>query len=98
MVGLVVDLFFVEMEARVENLDFVEKVFVVGMVIKVVGFDLELVDFVDLEKMEDIDKIEKISHKDFTSLVAMIGMDFEIGAKVFAKNSNLVGAESSQDC
>ena len=64
MVGLVVDLSFVEMEARVENLDLVEKVVVVGMVMKVVGFDLELVDFVDLEKVEDIDKIEKISHKD----------------------------------
>ncbi len=50
-----VDLTFVE--ARVENLDFVEKVVVVGMAMKVVGFDLELVDFVDLEKMEVIDKI-----------------------------------------
>ena len=95
MVGLVVDLSFVEMEASVENSDFVEKVVVVGMVMKVVGFDLELVDFVDLEKMEDIDKIEKISHKNFSSLVPMIGMDFEVGAKVVAKNSNLVGAESS---
>ena len=58
MVGLVVDLSFVEMEARVENLDFVEKVVVVEMAMKVVGFDLEVVDFVDFEKMEDIDKIE----------------------------------------
>ena len=95
MAGVVVDFFFVEMEARVENLDFVEKVVVVGMVMKVVGFDLELVDFVDLERMEDIDRIEQISHKDFESLVPMIGMDFEIGAKVVAKNSNLAGAESS---
>jgi len=86
--GLVVDLSFVEMEARVENLDFVEKVVVAEMVMKVV-------DFVDFEKMEDIDKIEQISHKDFASLVPMIGMDFEIGAKVVANNSNLVGAESS---
>lgn len=95
MAGLIVDLSFVEMEARVENLDFVEKVVVVEMVMKVVGFDLEFVDFVDFEKMEDIDKSEQISHKDFASLVPMIGMDFEIGDKVVAKNSNLVGAKSS---
>jgi len=95
MAGLVVDLSFVEMEARVENLDFVEKVVVAEMVMKVVGFDLEFVDFVDFGKIEDIDKIEQISHKDFASLVPMIGMDFEIRAKVVAKNSNLVGAENS---
>ena len=40
MAMLVVDLSFVEMEARVENLDFVEKVVVAKMVMKVVGFDL----------------------------------------------------------
>ena len=59
MVGLVVDLSFVEMEARVEDLDFVEKVVVVGMATKVVGFDFEVVDFVDFEKMEDIGSVEK---------------------------------------
>ena len=83
------------MEARVENLEFVEKVVVAEMVMKVVGFDLEFVDFVDFEKMKDIEKIEKISHKDFASLMPMIGMEFGIGAKVVAKNSNLMGAESS---
>ena len=55
-------------------------------------------DFVDFEKMEDIDKIEQISHKDFASLVPMIGMDFEVGAKVVAKNSNFAGAKSLYDC
>ena len=95
MAGLVVDLSFVEMEARVEDLDLVEKVVVVEMAMKVVNFDLEVVEFVYFEKMEDIDKIEKISHKDFASLVPMIDMDFEVGAKVVAKNSNFVGAESS---
>ena len=75
---------------------FVEKVDVVEMAMKVVvDFGLEIVELVGFEKMEDIDKIEQISHKDFASLVPMIGMDFEIGAKVVAKNSNLVGAESS---
>ena len=96
MAKLVVDLFFVEMEARVEDLDFVEKVVVVEMEMKVVGFDLEVVDFVvDFENMEDIDKTEQISHKDFASLVPIIVMDFEVGAKVVAKNSNLAGAKNS---
>ena len=90
-----VDLTFVGMEARVENLGFVERVFVVEMAMIVVGFDLKVVELVGFEKMEDIDKIEQISHKDFASLVPMISMDFEIGAKVVSKNSNLVGAESS---
>ena len=94
MAELEVDLYFVEMEAWVEDLDFVEKVVVVEMAMKVVDFDLEVVEFVDFEKMEDIDKIEKISHKDFASLVPMFDMDFEVGAKVVAKNSSLVGAEN----
>ena len=77
------------MEARVENFDFVEKVVVVEMAMKVVDF------IVDFEKMEDIDKIEQISHKDFAYLVPMIDMDFEVGTKVVAKNSNLAGVGSS---
>jgi len=96
MAGKVVDLSFVGMEARVENLDFVEKVVVVvEMAMKVVDFALEVVELVDFEKMEDIDKIEQISHKDFAYLVPMIEMDFEVGTKVVAKDSNLVGIESS---
>jgi len=96
MAGKVVDLSFVGMEARVENLDSIEKVVVVvEMAMKVVDFDLEVVELVDFEKMEDIDKIEQISHKDFAYLVPMIEMDFEVGTKVVAKDSNLVGVESS---
>ena len=107
MVGLVVDLASVEMEARVQDFDFVEEVVVVEMAMKVVGFDLEVMDFVvgfvgeDIpDKMEGIDSIEKISHKDFVPLVPMIEIDtdFEVEAKVVAKNSNLVGAENSLDC
>jgi len=45
--------------------------------------------------MEDVDKIEQICHKDFAYLVPMIEKDFEIGTKVVAKDSNLVGVESS---
>lgn len=98
MARMVVDLSFVRIETRVENLDFVEKVVVVEMAMKVVDSDLEVVELVDFEKMEDIDKIEQISHKDFAYLVPMIEMDFEVGTKVFAKDSNLVGVESSWGC
>ena len=53
MAGLVVDLSLVEMEARVENLDFVEKVVVVEIVMKVVGFELEVMNFLfDFERYE----------------------------------------------
>ena len=96
MAKLIVHLSLFEMEARVEDLDFVEKVVVVEMAMKVVGFDLEVVELVDFEKMEDIDKIEEISHKDFASLVPMIDMDFEVGAKVVAKDSNLARATKSR--
>ena len=107
MVGLVVDLAFVEMGSRVEDFDFVEEVVVVEMTMKVVGFGLEVVDFVvgfveedSPNKMEDIDNIEQISHKDFVSLMPMIEIDtdFEVEAKVVAKNSNLVRAKNSLDC
>ena len=99
MAGKVVDLSSVGMEARVENLDSVEKVVVVvEMAMIVVDFDLEVVELVDFEKMEAIDKIEKISHKNFAYLVPMIEMDFEFGTKVFAKDSNLVGVENSWGC
>jgi len=108
MVGLVVDLAFVEMEVRVEDFDFVEE-----MAMKGEGSDLEVVvvdfvvDFVgedNSDNMEDIDNIEHISHKYFVPLVPMveIDIDFEVEAKdiakVIAKNSNLVGAENSLDC
>ncbi|MBO1694893.1 hypothetical protein HJW54_21890 [Bacteroides uniformis] len=65
------------------------------MAMKVVDFGLEIVELVGFEKMEDIDKIEQISHKDFASLVPMADMNFDVGAKVVAKESNLVGFEDS---
>ena len=91
-----VDLTFVE--AGVENLNSVERVVNDEMAMIVVGFDLEVVELVGFEKMEDIDRIERISHKDFAYLVSMIEMDFVVGAKVVAKDSNLVGFESSSSC
>ena len=89
-----VDLTFVE--ARVENLNSVERVVVVvEMAMIVVDFDLEIVELVDFEKMEDIGRIEQISHKDFAYLASMLEKDFEVGTKVFAKDSNLVEVENS---
>ena len=104
MGGQVTDLVFAEMAARVEDFDFV-----VEMAMKVEGSDFEVVaaDFVaefvgedNFDRMEDIDNIEQISHKDFVPLVPMveIGTDFEVEAKVAAKNSSLVWAEDTFDC
>jgi len=104
MAGKEVDLTSIGMEARVENLDSIEKVVVVvEMAMIIVDFDseivklvdLEIVKLVDLEKMEDIDKIEKIFHKDFAYLVPMFEKDFEIETKIVGKDSNLVRFETS---
>ncbi|MCY6524941.1 hypothetical protein [Actinobacillus pleuropneumoniae] len=96
MAGKEVDLTSVGMEARVENLDSVEKVVVVvEMAMIVVDFDLEVVELVGFEKMEDIGKIEQISHKDFSYLLPIIEKNFEVGTKVVAKDSNLVRVENS---
>ena len=78
-----------------------------GMVLRVVdlGFGLEVVDFVEesvgednLDMMEDIDSTEKIFHMDFSFLEPKVQIEIEIGAKVAAKNSSLVGADYSFDC
>jgi len=44
--------------------------------------------------------LRKIFYKDFVTLVSMVEIDtdFEVEAKVVAKNSNLVGVENSLDC
>jgi hypothetical protein len=68
MTGKVIAFYFVGMEARVGNLDSIEKVVVVEMVMKVVDSDLEVVELVGFENMEGIDKIEQISQKDFAYL------------------------------
>ena len=46
-----------------------------------------------VDKMMDIDSTESIFHRDFVLLVPKFVIDFEIGAKVVAKNSNLVGVD-----
>ena len=43
-----------------------------------------------VDRMVDIDNTESIFHRDFVLLVPKFVIDFEIGAKVAAKNSNLV--------
>ena len=94
MVEKEVDLIFVG--ARVENLNFVERiVVVVEMAMIIVDFELEIVELADFEKMEDIGKIEQISHKDSAYLASMLEKHFEARTKVVAKDSNLVEVENS---
>ena len=75
---------------------------------EVVDFDVvEFEDFVEdfvenfVEEgnvdMVDIDSTESIFHRDFVPLVPKLEIDFEIGAKVAAKNSNLVGVDYTTD-
>ena len=78
------------------------------MVMEVVDFDsnFEVVDsakdFVEEESLNmldmrdqrvDIDNTGRTFHKDFALLEPKIEIDFEIGAKVAAKNSSLVGVD-----
>ena len=70
------------------------------MVMEVVDFDVvHFEDFVEnsVEEgnvdMVDIDSTESIFHRDFVLLVPKFEIDFEIGAKVAAQNSNLVGVD-----
>ena len=82
------------------------------MVMEVVDFDsdFEVVDsskdFVEeenldmmdkMDKMVDIDNTERTYHNYFVLLEPKIEIDFEIGAKVAAKNSNLVGVDYTSD-
>ena len=65
--------------------------------------DCDVVDFEDfveifveegnvnmVDRVVDTDSTESIFHRDFVNLVPKLEIDFEIGAKVAAKNSNLV--------
>ena len=71
------------------------------MVMEVVDFDV--VDFVEegnldmVDKMVDIDNTESIFHRDFVLLVPKFEIDFGIGAKVAAKNSNFMGVDYTSD-
>ena len=71
---------------------------------EVVNFDV--VDFDDsveegnvdmVDRMVDIDSTESIFHRDFVLLLPKFEIDYGIGAKVAAKNSNLVGVDYTSD-
>ena len=61
-------------------------------------FDFDVVDFSEhfveeenldmMDKMVDIDNTGRTFHKDFVLLEPKVEIDFEIGARVAAKNSN----------
>ena len=78
------------------------------MVMEVVDFDVvDFEDFVEdffeegnvdmVDRMVDTDSMESIFHRDFVFLVPKLEIDFEIGAKVATKNSNLVGVDYTAD-
>ena len=93
-VGQTTDLFYEEMVMAVMNFD-------------VVDFDDSVEDFVEnfveegnvdmVDRMVDIDNIESIFHRYFVLLVPKFVIDFEIGAKVAAKNSSLVEVDCTFD-
>ena len=74
------------------------------MVMEVVDFDVvDFENFVEegnvdnVDRMVDIGNTESIFHRDFVLLAPKFVIDFEIGAKVAAKNSNLVGVDYIAD-
>ena len=93
MVMEVVDFDVVGSDDVVE--DFVENVVEDFEESFVEGFEDKNVDMVD--RMVDTDNMESIFHRDLVLLVPKLEIDFEIGAKVAAKNSNLVGVDYTFD-
>ena len=85
-VGQVTDLFYEEMVMEVVDFDVVDFEDLVED-----SVEEENVDMVD--RMADIDSTESIFHRYFVLLVPKFEIDFGIGAKVAAKNSNLVGVD-----
>ena len=91
MVGHVADLVFEGMVVRVVDFGFCFGVGVIDFVEEFVGED-------NLDMMEDIDSTEKIFHMGFAKLEPKVEIDIDIGAKVVAKNFNLVGVEYTFGC
>ena len=50
-----------------------------------------------VDRMVDIDNTESIFHRDFVLLAPKFVIDFEIGANVASKDSNLVGVDYTFD-
>ena len=93
-VGQGTDLFSEEMVMKVVDFDVVNfDDFVENFVENFV--EEENVDMVD--RVVDTDSTESIFHRDFVLLVPKLEIYFEIGAKVAAKNSNLVGVDYTAD-
>ena len=79
--------------------DFISEEMVMGVVdFDVVGSEDSVEDFVEdfeeknvgmVDRMVDTDSMESIFHRDFVFLMPKIEIDFEIGAKVAAKNSKV---------
>ena len=74
------------------------------MVMEVVDFDVvDFEDFVEernvdmVDRMVDIGNTESIFHRDFVLLAPKFVIDFEIGAKVAAKDSKLVEVDYTFD-
>ena len=87
--------------------DLIYEEMVMGVVdFDVVGSEDSVEDFFEdfeeknvgmVDRMVSNDSTESIFHMDFVLLVPKIEIDFEIGAKVAAKNSNLVGVDYTVD-
>ena len=93
--GKVTDFIFEEMVMEVVDFDFGFDV-VDSVEDYVVGESLNMLDMRD--KKVDIDNTGRTFHMDFVFLVPKVEIDFEIGAKVAAKSSNLVGVDYTFDC
>ena len=93
-VGPATELFSEEMVMEVIDFDFGFDI-VDSFEDFVVGESLNMLDMMD--KKVDIDNTGRTFHKDFVFLVPKAEIDFEIGAKVAAKNSNLVGVDYTID-
>ena len=98
LAGQATDFLFEEMVMEVMDFDFDFDV----------GFDVldSAEDFVEEESLNmldmrdkrvDINNIGRTFHMDFVLLVPKVEIDFEIGSKVVAKSSNLVGVDCTFD-
>ena len=94
LAGQAIDLIFEEMVMEVVDFDFCFDV-VDSVEDFIEGESLNMLEMRD--KKVDIDNTGRTFHKDFVLLVLKVEIDFEIGAKVAAKSSNLVGVDYTFD-
>ena len=84
------DLIFEEMVMEVVDFDVVGSDDVVEDFVENFVKDFEEKNVGMVDRMVDTDSTESIFHRDFVLLVPKLEIEFEIEAKVAAKNSNLV--------